>query len=78
MSAPLSTLELPPTHGERPGLTSVDAARLLVANGPNEIKREEAASPWVILGGQFKSPVICSVSHTLAESLRAVPTLAAE
>jgi len=34
------------------GLTTEEAVRRLAQHGPNEIKREEATSPWVILAVQ--------------------------
>ncbi len=60
------------------GLTADDAARRLAEYGPNEIKREQATSPWVILAGQFKSPVIwlllgaCVISGALGEVADAI------
>ena len=59
------------------GLTGAEAARRLAEHGPNEIKREEATSPWVTLAGQFKSPVIwlllgaCAISAAMGEVLDA-------
>jgi Ca2+-transporting ATPase len=38
----------------RDGLAAVEAARRLAADGPNEIRREAGASPWVVLARQFK------------------------
>jgi P-type Ca2+ transporter type 2C len=40
------------------GLTSVEANRRLEADGPNEIHREPATSPWAVLGAQFKGAMI--------------------
>ena len=60
------------------GLDSGEAARRLVTQGPNEIEREAATSPWLMLGGQFKSPVIwlllgaCVISAILGEVADAV------
>lgn len=60
------------------GLTTEEAARRLAEHGPNEIKREQATSPLVILAGQFKSPVIwlllgaCVISGVLGEVADAI------
>jgi Ca2+-transporting ATPase len=60
------------------GLTSNEATARLAEHGPNEIDRDEATSPWVILAGQFKSPVIglllgaCVISAMLAEIADAI------
>ncbi|MBL8111612.1 MAG: cation-translocating P-type ATPase [Acidobacteria bacterium] len=60
------------------GLTAAEAARRLAEHGPNEIAREEATSRWVLLAGQFKSPVIwlllggCVVSAALGELADAI------
>ena len=60
------------------GLTSVEAARRLAEHGRNEIARERATSPWVLLARQFKSPVIwlllgaCIVSGALGELADAI------
>ncbi|HTM45651.1 MAG TPA: HAD-IC family P-type ATPase, partial [Polyangiaceae bacterium] len=40
------------------GLTAVEAARLLVEHGPNEIAREQTTSPWTLLASQFNSPIV--------------------
>ena len=40
------------------GLTRAEAARRLTQFGLNEIRREAATTPWLLLAGQFKSPVI--------------------
>ena len=40
------------------GLTGVEAARRLAANGPNELKKEDRVSPWAIFFGQFKNILI--------------------
>jgi len=40
------------------GLSSVEAARRLAADGRNELARGDAASPWRMLASQFASPVI--------------------
>jgi Ca2+-transporting ATPase len=40
------------------GLTSVEATERLRQIGPNQVEREKAVSPVVLLIGQFKSPVI--------------------
>jgi P-type Ca2+ transporter type 2C len=60
------------------GLTTEDAARRFAAHGPNEIQREQATSPGVILARQFKSPVIwlllgaCALSGVLGEIVDAL------
>lgn len=60
------------------GLSTAAAARLLQATGPNEIAREQAASPWRLLLAQFSSPVIwllfgaCAVSAALGEFADAI------
>lgn len=60
------------------GRTTEDAARRLAEHGPNEIKREQATSPWVILARQFKSAVIwlllgaCVISGVLGELADAI------
>ena len=58
MTAPVLTPEFADVPRHPSGLTSDEAARVLAENGPNELKREEATSPWVTLAGQFRSPVI--------------------
>jgi hypothetical protein len=40
------------------GLSSTEAQRRLREFGPNEIHREQATSPFVLLARQFESPVI--------------------
>src|SRR5262245_37670632 len=40
------------------GLSSKEAQRRLLEFGPNEIRREQATSPVILLGRQFASPVI--------------------
>ena len=40
------------------GLTAAEAAQRLATIGRNEIARRAATSPWRILAGQFKSPLI--------------------
>ena len=60
------------------GLSSDDAHRRLAECGPNEIRREEATSPLVLIARQFASPVIwlllgaTLVSLVLGELLDAV------
>ena len=60
------------------GLSSGEAARRLLEKGRNEIEREAAASPWALLAGQFKSPVIglllgaCVISALLGEVADAI------
>jgi Ca2+-transporting ATPase len=55
------------------GLTTHEAALRLADAGPNEIAREAPTSGLLILGGQFKSPVIwlllgaCGVSAAMGE-----------
>src|SRR3954451_23873291 len=61
-----------------PGLTSNEAQRRLRDVGANEIDRGKAKSPWLILAGQFRSPLIwllfgaCVVSAVLGEVADAV------
>jgi Ca2+-transporting ATPase len=60
------------------GLTSDEAGRRLGQVGPNEIERAKSKSPWLILAGQFASPLIwlllgaCVVSAALGEVADAV------
>jgi Ca2+-transporting ATPase len=60
------------------GLSSAEAARRLIVQGPNEITQEAGVSPWRILGEQFKSPLIwlllgaSSVSAALGEAKDAI------
>ncbi len=60
------------------GLSQDEAARRLAHEGPNEIRRDRAISPWVRLGAQFHSPLIwlllgaCVVSAALGEVLDGV------
>jgi Ca2+-transporting ATPase len=51
----LSALEHAP---QQTGLTDEEAARRLLADGPNEVEHEEAASPWAVLLEQFKNPMV--------------------
>jgi Ca2+-transporting ATPase len=51
----------PSTHGShatRAGVSVIEAQRRLTQSGPNEIRREQATSPVMLLAGQFASPVI--------------------
>lgn len=60
------------------GLSSAEAGRRLAEHGPNEIHREEAASPWAILAAQLKGAMLwlllgaCVVSAALGEVVDAV------
>ena len=60
------------------GLTGEEAARQLIEQGPNEIRREPEQSSWILLARQFNSPVIwlligaCAVSVALGEAADAV------
>src|SRR6185436_12497285 len=60
------------------GLSQPEAERRLTELGTNEIRREAATSPWAILLGQFKSPVVwlllaaCAVSAALGEVVDAI------
>ncbi len=60
------------------GLTSAEAARLLLESGRNEIEHGKAISPWRILAGQFASPVIwlllgaCVLAGALGEIVDAI------
>src|SRR5262245_16242945 len=40
------------------GLSLQEATARLASTGPNELRKEEALSPWAILAGQFRSLVI--------------------
>ena len=51
------------------GLSSQEAQRRLTEFGPNEIRREEATSPLILLGRQFASPVIWLLLAASAVSL---------
>src|SRR5512138_2130358 len=42
----------------RKGLDEAEVARRLAQYGPNELKKEEKASPWSIFLGQFKNILI--------------------
>ena len=46
------------SQGSRPGLSSSEAQQRLNEFGPNEIRREAATSPLILLARQFASPVI--------------------
>ncbi len=60
------------------GLSSSEAKRRLAEDGPNEIHREKATSPWAILAAQFKGAMIwlllgaCVVSAALGEVVDAI------
>ncbi len=64
--------------GTSRGLSTAEATARLRENGPNEIARQKAASPWLLLLGQFKSPVIwlllaaCAISAVLREVVDAI------
>jgi Ca2+-transporting ATPase len=66
------------SQGTARGLNNEEAARRLLEQGRNEIAREKATSPWVLLVGQFKSPVIwlllgaCVISAILGEVADAI------
>jgi Ca2+-transporting ATPase len=47
-----------PAAGSSQGLSSAEAERRLIQFGPNELHREAATSPLVLLARQFASPVI--------------------
>jgi Ca2+-transporting ATPase len=69
-----TTMSPQPAHG----LASAEATRRLAQYGPNEIRHEQATSPWRMLAGQFASPVIwlllgaCVISALLDEVADAV------
>ncbi len=74
-------VDVPPSNGGdggAGGLSSAAAARLLAEHGPNELTQKAGISPWRILAGQFKSPLIwlllgaCVVSAALGEVADAV------
>lgn len=60
------------------GLTADEAGRRLAQEGPNEIRREAALSPWAILARQVKSPIVwlllgaCTISGALGEIVDAI------
>lgn len=60
------------------GLSRAEAQRRLKEHGLNEIAREKARSPWLLLLEQFKSPLVlilifaCGVSVILGESVEAI------
>lgn len=60
------------------GLRSSEATELLARVGPNEIQHAAVVPPWLLLAGQFKSPVIwlllgaCVVSAALGEVTNAI------
>jgi len=62
----------------RQGLTDADASQRLTEFGSNEIRRQTSTSPFVLLLGQFKSPVValllvaCGVSALLGEAVDAI------
>ena len=64
------------------GLSAVEAAKRLAANGPNELKESKRISPLQIFLGQFKSLVIWIlivagvVSGVLGEMVDAIAILA--
>jgi len=58
-----------PAVSGRSGLSSIEAQNRLSEFGPNEIRREEATSPLVLLGRQFASPVIGLLLAASAVSL---------
>ena len=59
------------------GLTSAEAARLLIEHGPNELRQAKGVSLWRILAGQFSGAMIwlllgaCVLSAALGELLDA-------
>jgi P-type Ca2+ transporter type 2C len=69
-----TSMELPRSSG----LSSSEALRRLTELGPNEIRREDATSPWVLVLAQFKSPIVglllvaCVVSAALGEVADAI------
>jgi Ca2+-transporting ATPase len=64
------------------GLSALEVARRLAANGPNELKEGKPISPWAILLGQFKSLIVWIlivagvVSGLLGEAVDAIAILA--
>jgi P-type Ca2+ transporter type 2C len=81
MSSPPRPVDESVGRSSRPGgagLSSEEAQRRLTECGPNEIRREDATSPFILLGRQFSSPVIwllfgaSAVSLALAEYLDAI------
>jgi len=70
---------LPPDASDAAsGLSSVEAARRLEQYGPNEIVRGRATPAWLLLLGQFRSPLVllligaCAVSVALGELADAI------
>lgn len=43
---------------DHPGLTTADARRRLVEDGPNQIRRQAPTPPWRIFLRQFQSPMV--------------------
>jgi Ca2+-transporting ATPase len=68
----------PSTYPPPSGLSTVEAKERLATQGPNELARAEATSLWLLLLGQFKSPVVwllhgaCVVSAALGEVVDAI------
>lgn len=60
------------------GLTDSEAKRLLSEHGLNEIQKEKARPPWLLVLEQFKSPLVlilifaCLVSIFLGEEIEAI------
>ena len=75
---PINRVSARASQAMPPGLSSSEAGRRLTECGPNEIRREEATSPLVLIARQFASPVIwlllgaTLVSLALGELLDAV------
>jgi P-type Ca2+ transporter type 2C len=66
------------TAASRLGLSTAEARQRLRQLGPNEIERERAVSPWLLLAEQFRSPVIwllfgaCLLAAVLRELVDAI------
>ena len=74
----MRTSQTPPAPPDLAGLSPPEAQRRLAESGPNEIRRERAATPLALLLRQFSSPVIwlllgaSAISLALGEVLDAV------
>ncbi|HKP64184.1 MAG TPA: cation-translocating P-type ATPase [Polyangiales bacterium] len=71
----------PGSGGSRTGLTAAEARRRALADGSNEIRREQGVTPWSILLRQFQGAMIwllvaaAGISFLVGESLDAIAIL---
>ena len=65
----MRTSQTPPAPPDLAGLSPPEAQRRLAESGPNEIRRERAATPLALLLRQFSSPVIWLLLAASAISL---------